>query len=56
MNERAAVGVLEAKPPAFPESDAGCLAREVFGIVATLHPLESERDQNFRLRADDGRE
>ncbi len=56
VNERVSVGVLEAKPPAFSESDAGRLAREVFGIVATLHPLESERDQNFRLRADDGRE
>jgi 4-aminobutyrate aminotransferase-like enzyme/Ser/Thr protein kinase RdoA (MazF antagonist) len=46
--------VLEAKAPAFSASEAQEIARRVFGIVASADPLDSERDQNFRLRAEDG--
>jgi len=46
--------VLEAKAPAFSASEAEEIARRVFGIVASAYPLDSERDQNFRLRAGDG--
>ncbi|MDH5306256.1 MAG: aminotransferase class III-fold pyridoxal phosphate-dependent enzyme [Myxococcales bacterium] len=51
-----AAGVLEVKAPAFSESDAERVAEEVFGIGAEAHALYSERDQNFRLRARNGRE
>lgn len=46
--------VLEAKAPAFSTSEAEEIAQRVFGIVASARPLSSERDQNFRLCADDG--
>jgi Ser/Thr protein kinase RdoA (MazF antagonist) len=49
-----AVTVLEAKAPAFSASEAEEIARSVFGVVASAHPLDSERDQNFRLSAEDG--
>jgi len=49
-----AASVLEAKAPAFSTSEAEEIAQRVFGIVASVHPLDSERDQNFRLCADDG--
>jgi hydroxylysine kinase len=49
-----AAGVLEAKPPAFSVLEAEEIARRVFGIVGSADPLDSERDQNFRLRTDDG--
>ncbi|MES1148885.1 MAG: phosphotransferase, partial [Bradyrhizobium guangdongense] len=39
-----------------PESLAQQLATEYYGLAATVHRLDSERDQNFRLRAPDGRE
>jgi 4-aminobutyrate aminotransferase-like enzyme/Ser/Thr protein kinase RdoA (MazF antagonist) len=46
--------VLEAKPPAFSVSEAEEIARRVFGIVGSADPLDSERDQNFRLRTEGG--
>jgi len=39
-----------------PESLAQHLAAEHYGLAATVHRLDSERDQNFRLRTPDGRE
>lgn len=48
--------VLESKAPAFSASDAQQIAGNVFGIQAAARPLESERDQNFHLRAEDSRE
>ena len=41
---------------AIPESLAQQLAAEHYGLPATAHRLDSERDQNFRLRTLDGRE
>ncbi len=51
-----APSVLEAKPPTFSASEAEQIALETFHIQASAHPLDSERDQNFRLQADDGHE
>ena len=41
---------------AIPESLAQKLAAEHYGLPATAHRLDSERDQNFRLRTLDGRD
>ena len=49
-----AAGVLEAKAPAYSTAEAEEIARRVFGIAASAHPLDSERDQNFRLSSGDG--
>jgi len=48
--------VLEAQAPAFSRQQAEAIALQAFGIEASAHPLESERDQNFRLRANNGSE
>jgi len=48
--------VLETPAPAFSLVQGEQLARDIFGIEASASPLVSERDQNFRLRADDGRQ
>jgi Ser/Thr protein kinase RdoA (MazF antagonist) len=39
-----------------PEELAQQLAAQHYGLSATVHRLDSERDQNFRLRTPDGRE
>jgi hydroxylysine kinase len=41
---------------AIPESLAQKLAAEHYDLPATAHRLDSERDQNFRLRTPDGRD
>ena len=51
-----AQSVLEAKAPALSTDEAERVAERVFDIRASAQPLGSERDQNFRLRANDGRE
>ena len=48
--------VLETPPPRLSAADAERIAAELFGFEAAASPLDSERDQNFRLRAGDGRE
>jgi 4-aminobutyrate aminotransferase-like enzyme/Ser/Thr protein kinase RdoA (MazF antagonist) len=48
--------VLEAPAPAFSIQEAEAIAKQAFNIEASAHPLDSERDQNFRLRANDGSE
>jgi len=48
--------VLEEPAPAFTTVQAEAIAQRYFDIRASAHPLESERDQNFRLRAEDGSE
>jgi 4-aminobutyrate aminotransferase-like enzyme/Ser/Thr protein kinase RdoA (MazF antagonist) len=47
--------VLRAAPPRLGLEEAAVIAADVFGVRATATPLVSERDQNFRLAADDGR-
>lgn len=41
---------------AIPEAHAQGLAAEHYGLTAAVQRLDSERDQNFRLRTQDGRE
>jgi 4-aminobutyrate aminotransferase-like enzyme/Ser/Thr protein kinase RdoA (MazF antagonist) len=48
--------VLEATAPTFSAEEAAEVAQRAFDIQASAHPMDSERDQNFRLHADDGRE
>ena len=48
--------VLEAQAPAFSSQEAEAIAQRAFDIEASAHPLDSERDQNFQLRAKDGSE
>ena len=48
--------VLEAQAPAFTTQEAEAFAQRAFDIQASAHPLDSERDQNFRLCAKDGSE
>ena len=51
-----ALGALETKAPCFSKADAEGAVREVFGVEAEARALYSERDQNFHVRAEDGRE
>mgnify|MGYP001354240697 CR=1 FL=1 len=48
--------VLEEPAPAFSIREAEAVARRAFDIQASAQPLDSERDQNFHLRAKDGHE
>jgi 4-aminobutyrate aminotransferase-like enzyme/Ser/Thr protein kinase RdoA (MazF antagonist) len=50
------IGVLETKAPCFSQADAEGAVREVFRLEAEARALYSERDQNFHVRAEDGRE
>ena len=47
--------MMTSKPPAFSAAEAVSIAALHYGIHARVHPLVSERDQNFRLDADDGK-
>jgi len=53
-SEASEQGVLEAPPPRFSLADAAEIARRVFGIDGDATALESERDQNVRIRVPDG--
>ena len=44
-------GVLSTRPPELSPADARRVARDLLGRDADVEPLESERDQNFRVRA-----
>lgn len=46
---------LEVPPPTFSSQDAERIVVEEFGITGTASPLVSERDQNVKITADDGR-
>ncbi len=50
------MSVLEVKAPAFSSDEAEGIARRFFGVDGSARALASERDQNFHLRAADGRE
>ncbi|MCP4044552.1 MAG: phosphotransferase [Gammaproteobacteria bacterium] len=47
--------MLTTTPPAFSMAEAASVAADHYGIDATVHPLVSERDQNFRLDAHGGK-
>mgnify|MGYP000408636471 CR=1 FL=1 len=40
--------------PQFTEQDAVSIVKDLYGIQATAQPLPSERDQNFRMTAENG--
>ena len=48
--------VIQTESPRLDDSDVLHLVREYYGLEAQLQSLLSERDQNFRLRCDDGRQ
>jgi Ser/Thr protein kinase RdoA (MazF antagonist) len=48
--------VFEAQAPAFSIREAETIAQRAFDIPASAQPLDSERDQNFRLRTETGGE
>jgi Ser/Thr protein kinase RdoA (MazF antagonist) len=48
--------VIETETPGLLDDEVLQIIREHYGLVVRLEPLLSERDQNFRLRSDDGRE
>jgi Ser/Thr protein kinase RdoA (MazF antagonist) len=54
--KRASRSTLEEPAPAFSKAQAEEIAQRSFDLRASAHPLASERDQNFRLRAEDGSE
>ena len=45
---------LTTAPPALSPTDAEAVAHSAFGLDATASPLDSERDQNFKIVAGDG--
>jgi len=49
-----AAEILSSPPPAFSERDASELARIHYGLNVSATVLVSERDQNFRLKSNDG--
>jgi len=48
--------LLTTTPPAFSAADAVSIAASHYGIKAQVQPLVSDKDQNFRLDADDGKQ
>ncbi|HET6620395.1 MAG TPA: aminotransferase class III-fold pyridoxal phosphate-dependent enzyme, partial [Dongiaceae bacterium] len=48
------MSVLTTLPPAFAPDEAARTARDLYGLHGDLTPLDSERDQNFRLTEPDG--
>ncbi len=50
------MSVLEVKAPAFSVAEAEGIAKRIFGVSGSARALVSERDQNFHLRSDDGRD
>jgi 4-aminobutyrate aminotransferase-like enzyme/Ser/Thr protein kinase RdoA (MazF antagonist) len=43
------VGILETRPPHFSTEEVSKLARDIYGLDGAISPLDSERDQNFRI-------
>ncbi|MEE8536856.1 MAG: hypothetical protein V3S71_02540, partial [Acidobacteriota bacterium] len=54
--EFSSMDVMTVKPPFFSTTEAERVANDIFGVTASAHSLGSERDQNFHLRTQDGRE
>ena len=56
-DQPSAVATIAGAPPSFSAADARSVARDYYGFdVASIRTLVSERDQNFRLTLDDGRQ
>ncbi len=48
------MSVLTTRPPSFAPDEVAGIARALYGLAGSLAPLDSERDQNFRLTEADG--
>jgi 4-aminobutyrate aminotransferase-like enzyme/Ser/Thr protein kinase RdoA (MazF antagonist) len=48
------MSVLTTLPPAFTSDEVAGIAHDLYGLSGSLAPLDSERDQNFRLTEGDG--
>jgi 4-aminobutyrate aminotransferase-like enzyme/Ser/Thr protein kinase RdoA (MazF antagonist) len=48
------MSITEQAPPVFPAAHVAELVRRHYGLEGRLDPLDSERDQNFRLTCADG--
>ena len=48
------MSVLTTLPPALAPDVIAVIVRNLYGLAGTLTPLDSERDQNFRVTEDDG--
>src|SRR5262245_2512787 len=48
------MSVLTTLPPQFSATEVAGIADRLYGLSGTLAPLDSERDQNFRLTEADG--
>lgn len=48
------VKFLNRNPPDIPESEARKVALDLYGLSGEFVPLESERDQNYRIKTKDG--
>jgi 4-aminobutyrate aminotransferase-like enzyme/Ser/Thr protein kinase RdoA (MazF antagonist) len=48
------MSVLHRLPPTLAPDNVAAIVADLYGLKGQLTPLDSERDQNFRLAADDG--
>ena len=48
--------VISTQPPQLSDSEVQEIIQNIYGIEAAVLTLDSERDQNFHLRGDDGNE
>jgi len=55
-NQPASLAALTAPPPTFSIDDVAQLLRDQYRLEGGISPLVGERDQNFRLRCDDGQQ
>ncbi len=55
MQEQDPLAVIAREAPEIPDEDAIAIARDRYGLDVTVRPLVSERDQNFRMQASDGK-
>jgi 4-aminobutyrate aminotransferase-like enzyme/Ser/Thr protein kinase RdoA (MazF antagonist) len=49
------MSVLTSPPPSFSRDKVASIVADLYGLRGSLAPLDSERDQNFRLTEPDGR-
>ena len=49
-------GILKTQAPHFTIEQVKGIASKLYGLTGKLFPLDSERDQNFRINTEDGRQ
>lgn len=55
MDHQSTASPLETPAPNFSLNDASVITQRFFDVTGRPSPLDSERDQNFRIASDDGR-